>query len=644
VKFRHHIFLLALFVLTTLILFNCEKREFTLKPAVVTGEVYEVATLSSKVNGEFIDFGESIIDITAYGHCWSEFPDPDLSNNKTEFNSLDKEDSTFTSTLRSLKPSTKYYVNSYVASGDQLFYGNVKSFTTLSLSELFGTIEVKNIGIFNANIAVFLPDDGENLIIDKGICWGKEPQPSIDKDKHPLGSSGFHTVDLENLERDTVYYVRIYVSTEDEVLYSSGIQFRTLDGVPQLITAPINSVTAKSAISGGNISSDGGDAVIYRGICWNTSGEPDVLDYVAINGEGLGSYSSMMTNLIADQVYNVRAFAINSLDTAYGNEFQFKTLDGVPQIITASINDVTANSATSGGVISNDGGDEVVIRGVCWNSTGMPTILDSKTFDGEGTGTFSSTITGLVENNYYHVRAYAINSIDTAYGKEYRFIANDNFKIPTEGIQAQYMFSGNAMDESGNNFHGTLHGPTLVKDRYNNEASAYYFDGIDDYIDLGESSVFKLSEMNEYTISIWFKAETLTPNLNQTIISRYIAASDNRFYRLFLSADDLGFLDFKTYSQGTAISNTVTAGYNLGWQHVVVVKTEQNISIYLDGVLVQTTPLNTLMKTGSSSAKVLIGSLHQSNQIFEQFFKGTIDDIYVFDRALNESEILYLGL
>ncbi|MBA4317114.1 MAG: hypothetical protein C0412_01815 [Flavobacterium sp.] len=96
---------------------------------------------------------------------------------------------------------------------------------------------------------------------------------------------------------------------------------------------------------------------------------------------------------------------------------------GLPVLATTSVTYTTAISAVSGGNITSEGTSTVTARGVCWSTNSTPTIADKKTTDGTGTGNFVSSITGLVENTRYYVRAYATNSSGTAYGATKSFIA-----------------------------------------------------------------------------------------------------------------------------------------------------------------------------------------------------------------------------
>ena len=71
--------------------------------------------------------------------------------------------------------------------------------------------------------------------------------------------------------------------------------------------------------------------------------------------------------------------------------------------------------------MTEDGGAEVTVRGVCWSTDEEPTTEDSKTEDGDGIGTFTSNLTNLTPNTKYYVRAYAKNSEGTAYGEQVSF-------------------------------------------------------------------------------------------------------------------------------------------------------------------------------------------------------------------------------
>ena len=91
-------------------------------------------------------------------------------------------------------------------------------------------------------------------------------------------------------------------------------------------------------------------------------------------------------------------------------------------ITTIAVTDITGTAATSGGNVISDGGSSVTERGICWNNIGNPTIADNHIIEGGiGIGSFTIKITGLIPETKYYMRAYAINSSDTAYGEIYSF-------------------------------------------------------------------------------------------------------------------------------------------------------------------------------------------------------------------------------
>jgi hypothetical protein len=99
-----------------------------------------------------------------------------------------------------------------------------------------------------------------------------------------------------------------------------------------------------------------------------------------------------------------------------------------PAVTTTAISSLTVASAISGGNVTSEGTSAVIARGVCWGTAASPTIADSKTTDGTGAGTFTSTITGLTPATLYHVRAYATNGEGTSYGEDVTFTTSSLIK------------------------------------------------------------------------------------------------------------------------------------------------------------------------------------------------------------------------
>lgn len=94
---------------------------------------------------------------------------------------------------------------------------------------------------------------------------------------------------------------------------------------------------------------------------------------------------------------------------------------GYPTVTTNAVSSITATTATSGGNVTDQGGTMVTSRGVCWSTSPNPVVTGNHTSDGSGTGSFTSSITGLTASTPYYARAYATNSAGTAYGNEVNF-------------------------------------------------------------------------------------------------------------------------------------------------------------------------------------------------------------------------------
>ena len=189
-------------------------------------------------------------------------------------------------------------------------------------------------------------------------------------------------------------------------------------------TTNASSITSTTARSGGHISSSGGLVLLNRGVCWSTSINPTVNNNKVEVIGGLGSFTCDIIGLAPGTQYYLRAYATNALASSYGNQVIFTTLN-TPTVSTSAVTNITTTSAVCGGSVTSGGGTTVSARGVCWSTSMNPTVaLSTKTVNGSGTGTFSSSITGLTSRRLYYVRAYATNSLGTSYGQNVSFTTN----------------------------------------------------------------------------------------------------------------------------------------------------------------------------------------------------------------------------
>ena len=190
---------------------------------------------------------------------------------------------------------------------------------------------------------------------------------------------------------------------------------------PTVQTDTVREITATSAICGGNVLDDGGSAVFTAGVCWNIQPNPTIENDCTYDGSGEGSFYSVIEGLASATTYYVRAYATTENGTYYGNEVSISTLATIPEVTTAEVSQITDSTAVCGGDVLSDGGAGVTERGVCWSTASNPTIDNHKTVDGEGVGSFVSSLSGLASGTTYYVRAYATNSAGIAYGNEISF-------------------------------------------------------------------------------------------------------------------------------------------------------------------------------------------------------------------------------
>ena len=196
--------------------------------------------------------------------------------------------------------------------------------------------------------------------------------------------------------------------------------------LPAVVTLQVHDVTSETAIGGGRVTSDGGAWVNACGICWSLNVNPTIqLSTKTLDSYGVGVFGSYMTGLTFGKTYHVRAYATNSVGTAYGEDLTFSTgLVFAPTgVSTKPISAIGSSAAISGGNVSDVGGALSMVRGICWSENTNPTIASSLVSEDwyDGTGSFTSFITNLTENKTYYARAFASNQAGISYGDQITF-------------------------------------------------------------------------------------------------------------------------------------------------------------------------------------------------------------------------------
>lgn len=199
-------------------------------------------------------------------------------------------------------------------------------------------------------------------------------------------------------------------------------------------------------------------------------------------------------------------------------------------------------------------------------------------------------------------------------------------QIPTNGLIGWYPFNGNANDQSGNNLNGTVNGAALTTDRFGNQNSAYYFDRINDYIVVNDNPLVDFT--NNMSICAWYNA---TDSLSGGTIVGKARDTNLTGYLLTYFIPNMVFgVNNGPSGEGISIN---TFDYFKGWHFMVGTYDGSLFSLYIDGLLIETS-------VGSISALNSTRSLYiGSEDYLWRLFGGKIDDVRLYNRALNQSEV-----
>jgi uncharacterized protein (TIGR02145 family) len=191
---------------------------------------------------------------------------------------------------------------------------------------------------------------------------------------------------------------------------------------PSLTTKAITGITTISAISGGDISDDGGASIISKGVCWNTTDKPVVTDLKTTDSDGSGSFTSNISSLLPNTTYFVRAYATNSAGTSYGSSVSFKTLGDKPTPVAVNATDILKTSATLNGTVNpNSLSTTVSFEYGLTTAYGTTSVAVQSPLKGESNNNVTAALTGLTPGKLYHFRIKAENSLGISYSDDMSF-------------------------------------------------------------------------------------------------------------------------------------------------------------------------------------------------------------------------------
>src|SRR5664280_1455895 len=210
--------------------------------------------------------------------------------------------------------NTMYYIRAYATNNVGTAYGNEVTATTSPVS--LASLTTTAISLITMNSAVSggdISSGGNDSITVRGVCWAIATGPTTANDKTTDGvGTGNFVSNLTGLLPGVIYYVRAYATNSAGTAYGDELSFTTLPLTVPTVTTAIVTPGLTSAVTGGNITADGGSPVTAKGVCWAITPSPTITDSKTSDGSGSASFISTIPGLTNGTTYYVRAYATNS--------------------------------------------------------------------------------------------------------------------------------------------------------------------------------------------------------------------------------------------------------------------------------------------------------------------------------------------
>ncbi len=308
----------------------------------------------------------------------------------------------FSSEMSGLAPETTYFVRAYAREWwGAISYGDVVEFTTTKPIPTVTTQPVTDIKSKSALGHGTVVDLGIPNPTQHGVCWNSNGIPTIDDKKSEEGrvtAVGEFVSEIKGLKSNRTYFVRAYATNDEGTAYGNEVSFSTSPSPPIVTTQAVTEISSNHATANGTIEDVGSPNPNQHGFCWNTTGTPDLGDDKTEQGEvsDTGPFSFVITALLPDTTYHVRAYATNTAGTSYGDDVTFRTAP-IASAPIATLLDIPGKTTNATSYAIRVGGIGVVsyryrLDTDSWS--GERNINDSINFERYGEGRHTLSVVG----------------------------------------------------------------------------------------------------------------------------------------------------------------------------------------------------------------------------------------------------------
>lgn len=323
------------------------ETEFTTTDGSVSFQFVNNRNKTDAISAEFVArLGNSKENVIEHGFVWQKEVTPTINDSIITFKGYSVNN--FIGDIKNLTPNTNYKIRAYAKTPQKVSYSEIKNFNTLSGIISFSNFSVTSLDPINGRLFGGVGIGSSGLVIDEfGFVWKKNAIPTIDDNFVKSDDiSGEYLAEINDLDPDTSYTIRMYAKTNTGIQYSTFLQFKTPKLNLLFGNDRFDKITPISAKYIASILINADLDILEKGICYSISNNlPTIDDPSSIDSSPINSSLSVEINdLQPSSRYFYRPYIKTRLGINYGQVGVFDTLS---EIFTGNLNFATQNELNS---------------------------------------------------------------------------------------------------------------------------------------------------------------------------------------------------------------------------------------------------------------------------------------------------------